>query len=480
MKATRRELHTDAATWFTDHDPTLRAQHLDRAEDPAAPSAYLAASKEQAAAHHFEQAGALVNRGIEISVNNDDRLALTCFQGELLHNVGELTELIQAYRRAHDLAVDDISRCRAWVGVATSMRMVDDYDDALAALDQAQSVAEPEDLAAELSRIHELRGQIYFPLGKVEECVEAQTRALAFAEAAGSPELEALALGALGDAGYAEGRMITANRHYERCIALCREHGLGRTEVAYSVMIGQTLCYNKEFPAAVESSSKVIEAAARVGHQRAELVGHTVIAWVLVECGDWGRAMEHAERGLATARRLGTPRFEAELMTHRASALLGQGHRSEALDSLNQAMAICRETGLGYFGPYLLGRLAQSTDDDAVRRDALREGEELLQAGSISHNHIEFYRSGIEASLTTGEWDEGERYAMALEDYTRAEPLAWPDFLIARGRVLAAHGRGTRDDVTMQELKRLSDDAVDSGLKLAASALDEALANFQS
>jgi tetratricopeptide (TPR) repeat protein len=189
--------------------------------------------------------------------------------------------------------------------------------------------------------------------------------------------------------------------------------------------------------------------------------------------------MEHADKALVTTRRLGTPRFEAELLTHRANILHCQGKRAEAVELLNQAIAICRETGLGYFGPYALGRLALVTDDDEVRRESLREGEELLQAGSVSHNFIEFYRTAIETSLITGEWDEVERYASALEDYTRAEPLAWPDFIIARGRAMAAHGRGNRDDATMHELERLRDEAKRSGLKLAMWELDEALANVE-
>ena len=373
------------------------------------------------------------------------------------------------------MAVDDTGRCRAWIGLASSMRMVDDYDDALTALDQAQPVAEDEDLPGELSRIQELRGHLYFTLGKVDECLGAQTRALEFARADGSPELEALALGGLGDSEYAQARMITAHGHYENCIELSQKHGLGRIEVAYAVMIGQTQCYLNDFRAAIESSMRVIEAAARVGHQRAELIGRTIIVWALNELGDRAPAMEHVDKALLATRRLGTPRFEAEILTHRASLLHGQGHHSEAVELLNQSIAICRETGLGYFGPYALGRLAFTTDDDDVRRESLREGEALLQAGSVSHNYIEFYRSAIESGLIIGDWDEVNRYASALEDYTRPEPLPWPEFIIARGRALAAHGRGERDDVTMQQLTRLRDHAERSGLRPAMLALENAL-----
>lgn len=82
----------------------------------------------------------------------------------------------------------------------------------------------------------------------------------------------------------------------------------------------------------------------------------------------------------------------------------------------------------------------------------------------------------MDACLEPGEWDEVERYATALEDYTRPEPLPWSDFFIARGRVLAAYGRGKRDDATMAEITRLRDEAKRVGFSLALPALDEALA----
>ena len=62
-----------------------------------------------------------------------------------------------------------------------------------------------------------------------------------------------------------------------------------------------------------------------------------------------------------------------------------------------------------------------------------------------------------------------------LKDYTREEPLAWTDFFIARGRALATFGRGKRDDATVQEIQRLRDEAKRLELKVAISALEEAL-----
>ena len=80
----------------------------------------------------------------------------------------------------------------------------------------------------------------------------------------------------------------------------------------------------------------------------------------------------------------------------------------------------------------------------------------------------------MEACLQSGEWDEVNRYAKALEDYTCAEPLPLTDFFIARGRALAKYSRGERGDETMDEIERLRDEAKRAGIKIALPALEEA------
>ena len=137
---------------------------------------------------------------------------------------------------------------------------------------------------------------------------------------------------------------------------------------------------------------------------------------------------------------------------------------------------MARETSVGFSAPQLLGFLAAITDDPVVRKDALNEVEAMLRKGSLAHNFLAAYRYAMDACLRSGDWDEVERYATALEDYTRPEPLPSSDFFIARGRVLTAYGRGKRDDATMQELKRLRDEAERVVLKPALPALEEALA----
>jgi hypothetical protein len=151
------------------------------------------------------------------------------------------------------------------------------------------------------------------------------------------------------------------------------------------------------------------------------------------------------------------------------------GQPAEARKLLQEAYSISRESGLAFSGPWVLGALALVTTDAENRRWALREGERLLRDDCVSHNYFYFYRDAIDASLEDRRWDEVERYAAALEDYTRPEPLPWSDFLVARARVLAAHGRGLRDRATHVELQRLRAEAERAGLEASLTAIRRAL-----
>jgi hypothetical protein len=69
------------------------------------------------------------------------------------------------------------------------------------------------------------------------------------------------------------------------------------------------------------------------------------------------------------------------------------------------------------------------------------------------------------------------RWALSalLQNYTLEEPVARGKFSVARGRALAAYGRGDRDQGTVAELNRLHDEAIHVGLTVAVTALETAL-----
>jgi hypothetical protein len=133
------------------------------------------------------------------------------------------------------------------------------------------------------------------------------------------------------------------------------------------------------------------------------------------------------------------------------------------------------ESGMTFGGPIALCILALAAEDEAQCQAALAEAEAILDDGSVGHNYLNFYEDAMEACLQFGAWDEVLRYAQALRDYTRPEPLPRSDYFIARGRALAAFGRGARDAQTMQALQRLCSEVDQNGFNLSRLAIDAAL-----
>jgi hypothetical protein len=95
------------------------------------------------------------------------------------------------------------------------------------------------------------------------------------------------------------------------------------------------------------------------------------------------------------------------------------------------------------------------TDDPQERRAALDEGEALLAAGAISHNHVFFRLHAIELSLRLGEFDEAERHAGALAGFCPEDGLDLVVFHADRGRALARAGRGENSPGLAAEIDRL-------------------------
>jgi len=111
--------------------------------------------------------------------------------------------------------------------------------------------------------------------------------------------------------------------------------------------------------------------------------------------------------------------------------------------------------------------IAVVAENASVRADALRDGQALLDRGSVSHNHFYLYRDGMEVSAAHHEWGDVERFADRLEAYTRGEPLPWTELFIARGRALARFGRDPVDEPARGELLRIHDEALRVGLHAA-------------
>jgi hypothetical protein len=78
----------------------------------------------------------------------------------------------------------------------------------------------------------------------------------------------------------------------------------------------------------------------------------------------------------------------------------------------------------------------------------------------VSHNHLLFRSSAIDACAALSDWDEVDRQADRLEAYTREEGLPWAQFQVGRARVLARLAREVLDAT----LARLADEVIEMGV----------------
>lgn len=473
LRDDRRSMHLRAAECFRDQDPVLYAEHLAGARDPRAASAFLDASREMQRAYRKDAALSLAGRGLEFDPDARTRAALLRLTGDMQRELGQPGKALEAFERARDTALEPQDRCRAQIGLGATLRIMDRIDEAYGILDEAEAAARGADLAPELSEVHYLRGSLHFPKGNIEGCLAEHGKSLVYAERAGLTERRALALSGLGDAHYAAGRMFTAHKAISKCLALADEHGLGAVEAANRFMLATVKIYMNETEQALADALRSADLARQVGHARAEIVSRLTAAWVLASMAETGAARREAICGLEIAGRLGARRFEPFLQETLARVELMEGRREQASATVEAALATLRELdAMTFIGPWLLSTVALCTRDPARRRAALAEGEGILAAGCVGHNHFRFYRYAAQACLDAGALAEARRYADLFERFTSDEPTPWSTFHIARIRALADAAAG-RD--AAPALERLRTEAAAAALHASVPALDAAL-----
>ena len=469
LKSRRRQLHALAAEWFAGRDALLAAEHYDLAGDERAPAAYLAASGQESARYRYDRALALAARGLELARAAADQRGLRAIQAQVLLELGRAPESIAAWREVLAAANDDPQRCRALIGIAAGMRIVERVDDGLAALAEAESLARACGLHLELSRIQHLRGNLHFGRGRADECLRAHQAALASAQAAGSPEAEANALGGLGDAYYMRGQMRSAREMFARCVSLAQQHGFGRIEVANLHMVGWSTYYLMRLDEALDVLARALELARMVSHRRGEMIAQAAIGLMAGWCkGEVAPAEQHLRHALETSRALGARRFEGELRVLLAMLALRRDGREAARALANDALAYCRQHAMGFFGPVALGLSARLGDDDGLRRQLNDEAITLLDAGALAHCHVEFAAQAIEGALERQAWDEAGQHCLRLERFAQAGELPLGSFIVRRARALAARARGEDD---ADGIRALAAEAQAAGLAVYAAGL---------
>jgi tetratricopeptide (TPR) repeat protein len=449
-------------------DLVLRAEHLDRANDPKAPRAYLAAAKEQAVLFRQDQGIALAARGLALAVEEHDTIQLAMLLGDLQRDAGRGTEALEAYVRALTVASDDVSRYRALLGCAASNRLTAKLEDAFSGLAQAEPLAGKSGDDRALAEIHYLRGNLHFARGELVECRSEHELALEAARRVRSPDWQARALSGLADAQYMDCRMATALSHFAGCVDLCEAHDLTRIAVPNRVMMGCCRIYTCEFDHGLDDIRLALQTAVKIGNRHAEMFATQAMGFCLTAAGRYAEADEFVVKGLEQARILKARRYEAGILGQVAEVALSKGQRADALALARTGQEISEEVGPGFVGPMLFGLLALLEYSRNDQEAALAAGEALLGQGCVGHNHFWFRRYAIERALLLEDWNEVHRQADALISRMANEPFAYASFVAERAESLAQIGRGRAIDSASEKLKALSMVAAGSDMRVDA------------
>jgi tetratricopeptide (TPR) repeat protein len=437
----------------------LHAEHLDRAEDPAAPLAYLAAATAEAASYRLEQAIAMTRRGLEIATHTKDIVSLALTLGRLNLNTGQAAPAREAFKTASGLAEDPLEQCKALTGIAAADRILTNIDDAFASLDAAEPLAKAAEAQALLSEIHYIRGNLHFARGQREACLRQHNLALAAAESAGELEWQARAYSGLGDAAYLQGRSRSAIGYFRKCIDIARQHGLLRIVPANQCMIGDSLLYDLKL---VEAQAEIAEAralAVRIGDRFSEMFALQSESYVHWASGRLPEAEAPTQAALTLAHALGARRYEAILLCVMAEVRVAQQRREEAQTMLQEAYAIGAETGYGFCGPIICAELAKIAAAPEEGRAWIARGLDMLVNARLAHNDIFFRKAAIDWGIGACDWALVNRMSEELHDLTEDEPMPYVDYYVARARALEALHHNPDDAQATQALSGLNDQA---------------------
>jgi len=419
----RRALHRTIAAWHEGRDEILVAEHLERAGDPRAPEAWLAAARSQSRDYRYIRTAQFARRGLAVAATADARGGLYLTLGHALHDLGDMAGAAEAFSAviAEGSATDAL--VEAHIGLAGVQRMTDELPAAFANLDRAEVLAGPSAPPAIGSRISFLKGNLHFPRGEVEACRQRHERALDLAREAGDSELEAMALGGLGDAAYLAGRMRTAHEQLGACVAIAEASGLGRIAVANASQRCNASVFLLPPEEALPGFRETRALCRDVGNLRAELNCFAGMLWCLYDTGDHDACIVACYEAEDLVRRSGAPRYRQLTLLMRGRALNALGAQAEARTVLEEAGSFAAQSGMAFHGAEILLAKAEAAVSAAERDAALAEGEAIIAAGCVGHGPLRFYPAAARLMARAGDTVRAARYATCARAFHPDERL---------------------------------------------------------
>ena len=396
----------------------------------------IASANPEVIAHYFTEAN-ILNRAATYWLLAAERALSTFANGEaIVHARSGLAALSQLQDSSDHIEI----KSKLMMALVAALRMADRFEEALEELNKAEVFASSHSLLSELSRIYHLRGNIYFPMGKVNDCMKQHKAALLTAQKANSVEDQARALGGMGDANYMSGSMLKAHRYFKRCVQLCHDHALTNIEISYRPMLATTHMYCLRFKQALADCHAVYQLVEQYGSMRGEIIARNISSQILLQRKEYDLAEEHALRALSLVEETGTKRFIPLFNDVLARVYFQRGDQDYALKLLQESWLVAETTSPTFSGPWVLGALARLSNDASYSFAMLAQGQQLLTEGCVAHNYFWFYRDAIEVSLRLGDWASATLWTTQLQQYFPPNSMPWADYVVARGQALAELG----------------------------------------
>lgn len=457
------QLHRAVARLYRERDRVLHAQHLLRANDPAAFEAMLAAMVEKRIACQYDSVLALASQCAVFADDPQTHFPLAMLCGQACSGLGQTLEARAHFQRALASAQQPQDRIEAALGLASVLNMLDCLDEEECLIESMLPVAQALQAHTALARLYQLRGNIYFPRGDYVECRRLHEEALSYARIGRHQETEARALSGIGDSYYAQGRMQTAYEVFDQCVRLCERHGLVDVEASNRSARGSAQLYLGQPEQALRDAMDAIECSRRIGNHRAEVFSRLTAAWVLVASGQAVSAEQELIAALALARNLGASRFEAIVLEGLARVAMHQGRREQAQTLVMDAASLVERFELQrYIGPWVCGSLAMMVDDTQLSEQALLKGEAQLTQACLAHNALRFRVSAAETCLLAGDIERAIWHGQQMAALPESSPCAWVSHHV---RLIGTAGQWLRDGdpASMETLRRIQHEAQQMG-----------------
>jgi DNA-binding SARP family transcriptional activator len=436
LQAERLEMHERAARVFEREDPALYAEHLDRAENPNAATALIAAGRHEQENNRPSRALDYVNRAIRHEgAHRAEGLSLASELYLILGNPQAAIELLRGVGDDEPNAV----RARAFQRLGAAENLLDHQAAAISHLEHAIELASGND--AILADAYLELGNALFPTGQVESCLAAHTASRQHAVKLGDQYRTSRALGGLGDAYYQSGLMRSANGAFAEAVQLANDAGYPSIIPANKAMHELTRLFLNETRAAIEGAAEALELAGRTQNLRHACLCHNVISVIAPFAGEYDLGLSHARACLDLAVRIGSRRFEADCHGQIAQVAALTGDKSTGAQEVAIAFELLGQDLLPFGGANLCAVAACCVHDEQAMIAELDRGAAMLSSNAVSHCHLFYYAMGIEACFQFGRRDRALRLAEGLAAYTEKEPLPWSDYVIRRARLLASEAK---------------------------------------